>query len=80
MVVQKETRVLAGPVEEVEYNIIGKILESGPWQHHQELNHQVTYIPKDWLSIPVKLWVPNIHWNVFWVVVVIQSFLTFVVF
>ena len=70
----------AGQDKERVYNIIGKCDEHDPWQHEPELKPQVGYNPKDWLSIPVKLWVSNINWTIFLVVVAVQSLLTWAVF
>jgi putative membrane protein len=74
------TGAVAGQDTGREYNIIGKCEEHDPWQHEPELKPQVAYNPKDWLSIPVKLWVSNINWTVFFVVVAVQSVLTWAVF
>ena len=43
---------------EVEYNIIGKCLQMDPHENVPDTEY-VTYIPWKWLSVPVKLWIPN---------------------
>ena len=72
----------AGHLEEQEevYSIIGKLLDSDPWEAEPEYKEQVAYVPKEWLSVPFVVWIPNINWIVFIVVILCQVGLTCLVF
>jgi len=66
--------------EEETYNIIGKCLDSDPWENEPEYKEQVAYIPKAWSSVPTSVWVPNINWIVFVCVALMQALMTLAVY
>ena len=45
---------------EVEYNIIGKCVPKDRHENEPDTEH-ITYIPWKWLSVPVKVWIPNVN-------------------
>ena len=78
---ERVKRDSAGHLEEEElYSIIGKRLDSDPWEAEPEYKEQVAYVPKEWLSVPFVVWIPNINWIVFMAVILCQVGLTCLVF
>jgi putative membrane protein len=66
--------------EPQEYSIIGKSLQDDPWEAEPEYKEQVAYVPKAWSSVPMAVWVPNINWVVFAMVLAIQIGVTVAIF
>jgi hypothetical protein len=60
---------------EVEYNIMGKCLQTDPHENVPDTDY-VTYIPWKWLSVPVKLWIPNANLGALLCICSSQLFLT----
>ena len=48
---------------EVEYNIIGKCLETDPYEDEPDKVAHVAYIPWKLLSMPIKVWMPNVNYG-----------------
>jgi hypothetical protein len=61
--------VLPGP-------ILGKCLKTDPYENEHSIEEHVVYVAKKWLSVPVKVWMPNLNLEVLMVVLAFQAFLT----
>ena len=65
---------------EVVYHIIGKCLETDPYEHEPDNVAHVAYIPWKWLSVPIKVWMPNVNYGALLAVLSMQGLLTWVAF
>ena len=61
---------------EVVYHIIGKCLETDPYEDEPDKVAHVAYIPWKWLSVPVKVWIPNANLGALLCICSCQLFLT----